>query len=195
MLNVLDHLLKQDWLGYQEKLHCIQTVFAIISGQGEAINVDPTRFYTALYKDILIINASRNHNMVPTLIETLNLALVKRRKKFTNKRIIGFVKRIATASLQVLHGSSISYLGLIKIILQMNRAVDVLLDLDTSTGDGKFLPELDDPEYCNASSSALFEMTVLSRHYHPIVAKYARHIANGVPGSGPGSLPPEFGKW
>lgn len=133
--------------------------------------------------------------MVPTLLETLNLALIKRRKKITSKRIIGFVKRISTASLQVLHGSSISYLALIKLILQMNRAADVLLDLDTSTGDGKFLPELDDPEYCNASTSALFEMTLLGRHYHPIVAKYARHIANGVPSTGPGSLPPEFGKW
>lgn len=77
----------------------------------------------------------------------------------------------------------------------MNKAVDVLLDLDTSVGDGKFQPELDDPEYCNAATTALFEMNLLCRHYHPIVSKYALHIINGVPTTGNGCLPLEISKW
>lgn len=77
----------------------------------------------------------------------------------------------------------------------MNKAVDVLLDVDSSTGDGKFQPEIDDPEYANASATALYELVLLNRHYHPVVGRYARHIANGVPGTGEGSLPPQFGKW
>lgn len=123
------------------------------------------------------------------------IALIKRHKKITGKRMIGFAKRLSTLSLQLLHNSSLSCLCLVKSILQMNKSVDVLLDLDTSVGDGKFQPELDDPEYCNAATSALFEMTLLRRHYHPIVSKYALHVASGVPATGNGSLPPEISKW
>lgn len=43
IVNVLNQLLNEDWLGYREQLHCIQTIFIMLSGQGEAINIDPTR--------------------------------------------------------------------------------------------------------------------------------------------------------
>lgn len=188
-------MLKEDWLGYREKLHCIQTVFSVLVGQGEALNLDPTRFYTALYKDLLTVHASKNHHNFSVLLQTLVMALIKRHKKITAKRMIGFTKRLSTLGLQLMHNSSLSCLCLIKSILQMNKAVDVLLDLDTSVGDGKFQAELDDPEYCNAATTALFEMILLCRHYHPVVSKYAVHIASGVPATGNFSLPPEISKW
>lgn len=194
-MNVLDGLLKEDWIGYREKLHCIQTVFSILIGQGEALNLDPTRFYTALYKDLLTVHASKNHQDFIILLRTLTMALIKRNKKITTKRMIGFTKRLSTLSLQLLHNSSLSCLCLIKNILQTNKAVDVLLDVDTSVGDGKFQAELDDPEYCNAATSALFEMNLLCKHYHPVVRKYALHIAKGVPITGDNILPTEISKW
>lgn len=187
--------MKQEWVGPREKLHCIQAVFSILSGQGEVLNLDPTRFYTGLYKEMLTIHASKTHQNFSSLLHTLNSALLKRHKKITSKRTQGFVKRLATLSLQLPHNSSLSCLSIVKAILQSNKSVDVLLDLDSSIGDGKFEPELDDPEYANASATALYDLVLLSRHYHPIVAKYAKHIANGVPGTGEGSLPPQFGKW
>lgn len=194
-MNILDNLLKEDWIGYREQLHCVQTVFAILSGQGEAINVDPTRFYSNLYKGLLTTNASKNHTNFLILLKTLVDALVKRRKKITNKRTLSFVKRLATLSLQLLHNGSLGSLGLIKNLMQLNRSVDVLLDLDTSFGEGKYQPELEDPEYTNASSTALYELNLLVKHYHPVVAKYAKNIAFGVPASGEGSLDPEYSKW
>ncbi|KAJ8963516.1 hypothetical protein NQ314_005577 [Rhamnusium bicolor] len=196
IVNVLDNLLKEDWLGYREQLHCIQTVFAILSGQGEALNLDPTRFYNSLFKGLLVTNAStRKSDDILILIKTLTDALIKREKKITNKRTIGFVKRIAMLSLQLLHDGTLGCLGIVKNIMQLNRSVDILLDFDTSVGDGKFQAEIDDPEYANASSTALYEMIPLSRHYHPIVSKFARNIASGVPTTGEGSLPGEYGKW
>lgn len=83
---------------------------------------------------------------------------------------------------------------MIRNTLQLNKYVDVLLDTDETFGTGKFLPELDDPEYCNAGSTALYELVPLMKHYHPIVCKYARNIASGVPATGDGSLPPDLGK-
>ncbi|KAJ8923990.1 hypothetical protein NQ315_006766 [Exocentrus adspersus] len=194
LVNVLDNLLKEDWLGYREQLHCVQTVFAILSGQGEALNIDPSRFYNNLYKYLLTTGATKKSDHILVLLKTLDSALLKRRKKITNKRTIGFVKRLATLSLQLLHNESLGCLGVIRNIMQLNRSVDILLDLDASVGEGKFQAEIDDPEYSNASSTALYEMVLLTRHYHPIVNKFARNIASGAIASGEGSLPGEYGK-
>ncbi|CAG9821319.1 unnamed protein product [Phaedon cochleariae] len=195
IVNVLDKLLKEDWLGYREKMHCIQTVFAILSGQGEALNLDPIRFYNALYKDLLSTNAASKHSgHMPILLKTLSDALVKRRKKITNRRTVGFVKRLATLSLQLTHDSTLGCLGLIRTIMQHNRSVDILLDFDSSIGEGKFQADLDDPEYSNSASTGLYEMLLLRKHYHPVVGKFASNIASGVPASGEGSLPGEYAK-
>ncbi|CAD6995676.1 unnamed protein product [Ceratitis capitata] len=96
--------------------------------------------------------------------------------------------------MHLLHHGTLATLGTIKTTFQLTSVLDVLLDTDTSVGSGNYNPELDDPEYCNASSTALYELTMLSRHYHPTVRKMAMHIARGVPASGEGSLPPEIGK-
>lgn len=36
-----------------------------------------------------------------------------------------------------------------------------MLDVDTSIGQGVYLPELQDPEYCNAARTALYELNLL----------------------------------
>lgn len=195
VVNVLDKLLQEDWLTYIEKLHCVQTVFAILSGQGEVLNIDPTRFYNNLYKDLLKVTAaSKKVDYVKFLMVTLVDALIKRRKKITNKRTLGFVKRLATLSLQLNHDGSLACLGLIRNIMQLNRSVDILLDFDSSVGEGQFQPEIDDPEYSNAGSTALYELNFLKRHYHPVVQSFTKHIALGVPASGEGSLSGEYAK-
>lgn len=194
-MNVLVNILQQDWLGYREKLHCIQTVLIILSGQGEALTLDPSRFYKILYQTLLTTTAGKNHKDFAIVTNTLNLALLKRRKKVTHQRLLGFTKRLATLSLQLLHNGSLASMGLLRNLMQLMKQLDILLDFDESVGDGKYLPDLDDPEYCNAGSSALFEMVTLRRHYHPTVVKYAKNIVHGVPASGDGSLPPEVGKW
>ncbi|VEN58187.1 unnamed protein product [Callosobruchus maculatus] len=195
IVNIIDQLLKEDWLTYVEQLHCVQTVFAILSGQGEVINLDPTRFYNNLYKDLLSINAaSRRNDYINDFIKTLSDALIKRRKKITNKRLLGFVKRLGVLSLQVSHDGALGCLGLIRNIMQLNRSVDILLDLDPSIGEGQYQAEIDDPEYSNAASTALYELTALSNHYHPVVRMFARNIASGVPATGNGSLPGEYAK-
>ena len=42
-------LLHQE-LTYREALHCVLTAFTILSGQGEALNIDPLTFYQHLYR-------------------------------------------------------------------------------------------------------------------------------------------------
>ncbi|XP_046385482.1 nucleolar complex protein 3 homolog [Ischnura elegans] len=181
-------------LGHREQLHCVQTVFSILSGPGIAINIDPLKFYTHLYKNLLTVTAGTNHEDLSIIISTLDSVLIKRRKKVSLQRQLAFTKRLSTLSLLVLHNGALSCLKIIKMMMQLNKAVDVLLDPESTIGGGIYLPELEEPEYCNASNSVLWELLHLFNHYHPIVRKFARHVLHGSPTSGEGNLPPELSK-
>ncbi|KAF5298733.1 hypothetical protein FQR65_LT09602 [Abscondita terminalis] len=179
LINILGNLLKEDWMGFCEKQQCIQTIFAILCEQGEVINIDPAKFYALMYENLLNIHCGRNYKDFNIIIETLMYSLIKRQKKITNKRMASFLKRVMTLSLQLLHNGTLSCLFISKSLLQSNGKMDILLDLESSWGDGLYLPELKDPEYCNAASTALYELSMLRRHYHPTVVEYAKHIAEG----------------
>lgn len=193
-MNVLNNLIEENELGYREKLHCIQTIFFILSGHGEVFNIDPCRFYTHLYENISEVHSGGNHQDLLTIIQTLSNVLIKRRKHITQQRYSAFIKRLSTLSLQVQHNGSLALLSLIKEAMQLNSKLDILLDPDNTIGSGRYDPYLDEPEYCNANCTALYEMSLLTRHYHPTVRKLGKHIVSGVPISGEGILPPELSK-
>uniref|UniRef100_A0A1A9WL83 Nucleolar complex protein 3 homolog n=1 Tax=Glossina brevipalpis TaxID=37001 RepID=A0A1A9WL83_9MUSC len=195
LIDVLNRILEtQEDLGYREQLHCIQTIFAILSGQGEILNIDPIRFYQHFYRNMLAVNAGKNHDDFRIILKTLDEVLVKRRRNMSQQRLMAFVKRLLSVALHLLHHGTLASLGTIKTTFQLTSVLDILLDTDCSIGSGKYDPELEDPEYCNASCTALYELTMLARHYHPIVRKMSLHIANGVPATGEGSLSSEIGK-
>lgn len=56
LVNVIDGLMQHANLGYREQLHCIQTVFTILSGQGSALNIDPYRSVIQLFRNFSFPN-------------------------------------------------------------------------------------------------------------------------------------------
>ncbi|XP_055905820.1 nucleolar complex protein 3 homolog [Eupeodes corollae] len=194
LIDVLNNILETQELGYREQLHCIRTIFVILTGQGEVLNIDPIRFYGHFYRNLLAVHAGKNHDDFHIILRTLDDVLVKRRKNITQQRLLAFVKRLSTISMHLMHNGTLASLGTVKTIMQLTSMLDIILDTDTSVGSGRFDPELEDPEYCNASCTALYELTSLARHYHPIVRRVSLHIANGVPATGDGCLPAEIGK-
>lgn len=64
LVNLLDKLLEDEDLGYREQLHCVETVFTILSGQGDILNIDPSRFYSHLYRNMLTIDAGKLYPIV-----------------------------------------------------------------------------------------------------------------------------------
>ncbi|XP_017849828.1 nucleolar complex protein 3 homolog isoform X1 [Drosophila busckii] len=196
LIDVLNSILEEQAqdLGYREKLHCIQTIFVILSGQGEVLNIDPIRFYQHFYRSMLVVQAGKTHDDFGIILRTLDEVLVKRRRNMSQQRLMAFVKRLLIGSLHLLHNGTLATLGTIKQTFQLTSVLDALLDTDSTTGSGHYDPQLDDPEYCNAASTALYELTLLARHYHPTVRRMSGHIASGVPGTGEGALPTEIGK-
>ncbi|XP_061087385.1 nucleolar complex protein 3 homolog [Conger conger] len=193
LLTVLHNLIESGDLSYRESLHCIQTSFIILSGQGDVLNIDPLKFYTHLYKTLFLLHAGASNDDITIVLQCLDVMLLKRRKQVTLQRALAFTKRLSTLSLHVLPNASVGVLSANRMLMQTFPKCDILLD-NEAQGSGVYLPELDQPEYCNPHNTALWELHTLRRHYHPIVRKFAAHLMVGAPSEGSGALSTELSR-
>jgi len=194
LVTVFQQLISSGTLGYRDTLLASSTVFAILSGQGEALNIDPVSFYGHLYATVFQLDAARLHSEVPLALSVLHDMLVKRRKKVSKSRVLAFCKRLSTLCLQLLHGGAAAGLAELRQLYNTHSCAMQLLDSQHEVGSGVFNPELPDPEHCSASNTTSWELTLLSRHYHPPTARLAVHVSAQCPTSGEGSLPQELKK-
>lgn len=72
-----------------------------------------------------------------------------------------------------------------RALMTSHHQLDVLLDHEV--GSGVFRPELIDPEHANASSAVLWECALLTKHYVPMVRRFAALVSEGSRGV-PGKL-------
>ncbi|NWI89455.1 NOC3L protein, partial [Pitta sordida] len=187
LLIVLHSLIASGGLSYRESLHCILSAFHILSGQGDVLNIDPMKFYTHLYKTLFSLHAGGTNEDMGIVLQCLDVMFAKRRKQVSQQRALAFLKRLSTLALHVLPNSSVGILATNRAFMQTFPKMDLLLD-NESQGSGVYLPELDEPEHCNAQNTALWEMHLLQRHYHPTVQKFAAHLIAGAPTEGSGAL-------
>uniref|UniRef100_UPI003AAA7C68 nucleolar complex protein 3 homolog n=1 Tax=Centroberyx gerrardi TaxID=166262 RepID=UPI003AAA7C68 len=157
LLNVLQNLIQSGDLTNRESLHCIQTAFNILSGQGDVLNIDPLKFYSHLYKTLLRLHAGAPNGDIIIVLRCLDVMLTRRRKQVSLQRAMAFVKRLSTLSLHVLPNASVGILASNRAVLHAFPKCDLLLDNEVQ-GSGFFLPELDEPEHCNPQNTALWEL-------------------------------------
>ncbi|XP_072523779.1 nucleolar complex protein 3 homolog isoform X2 [Salminus brasiliensis] len=193
LLSVLHSLIMSGDLSHKESLHCILTAFHILSGQGDVLNIDPLKFYTHLYKTLLMLHAGLSNEDMTIVLQCLDVMLTKRKKQVTLHRALAFVKRLSTLALHVMPDSCIGILAANRALVHTFPKCDVLLDNDMQ-GSGVYLPELDEPEYCNPQNTCLWELHTLKRHYHPMVRRYATHLLAGAPSEGSGALSIELSR-
>lgn len=194
LIAVFQQLINSGTLGYRDTLLATSTVFTILSGQGEALNIDPISFYGHLYSTIFQLDALRMSKEVPLALSVLHDMLVKRRKKVSKARVLAFSKRLSTLCLQLLHNGAAAGLGELRQLYSTHSAAMQLLDNEHEVGSGVFDPSLPDPEHCSASNTTAWELALLERHYHPPTVRLASHITAQCPLQGEKSLPQEFKK-
>ncbi|XP_078269016.1 nucleolar complex protein 3 homolog [Rhinoraja longicauda] len=193
LLVVLYSLIDSGSLNYRECLHCIQAAFHILSGQGDVLNIDPMKFYTHLYKMLFALHAGNTNEEVLIMLQCVDVMLTKRRKQVSLQRAFAYIKRLTSLALNVLPNSAIGILATNRVLMNSFPKMDILLD-NESQGSGVYLSELDEPEYCNAQNSALWELHYLQRHFHPVVRRFAAHLSVGAPSEGSGALRPELSR-
>uniref|UniRef100_A0A8C8AM44 Nucleolar complex protein 3 homolog n=1 Tax=Otus sunia TaxID=257818 RepID=A0A8C8AM44_9STRI len=187
LLIVLHSLIASGGLSYRESLHCVLSAFHILSGQGDVLNIDPMKFYTHLYKTLFSLHAGGTNDDTGIVLQCMDVMFAKRRKQVSQQRALAFLKRLSTLALHVLPNSSVGILATNRVLMQTFPKMDLLLD-NESQGSGVYLPELEEPEHCNAQNTALWELHLLQRHYHPMVQKFAAHLIVGAPTEGSGAL-------
>uniref|UniRef100_A0A3P9J3Y7 Nucleolar complex protein 3 homolog n=1 Tax=Oryzias latipes TaxID=8090 RepID=A0A3P9J3Y7_ORYLA len=193
LLNVLQTLIQSGDLTNRESLHCIQTVFTILSGQGDVLNIDPLKFYSQVYKMLPQLNAGAHNDDVIIVLRCLDSMLIRRRKQVTLQRAMAFVKRLSMLSLHVLPNASVGILAMNRAVMQAFPKCDFLLDNEVQ-GSGFYLPEVGEPEHCNAQNTALWELHLVQRHYHSVVRRFATHLTRGAPSDGSAALSPDLSR-
>ncbi|CAH1782833.1 unnamed protein product, partial [Owenia fusiformis] len=176
LFNALNGLLITGDLDYKESLHCIQTVFTMMSGPGDAFNVDPANFYTQLYT--LISNFTQDKSKVCTgpLLDCLMAVVVKRRKQLSLARLLSYIKRLCTVSLQLPTYTTVQFLKAANTSLQSHPKADMLYDSE-DFGGGVYMQDCGDPEMANTHNTALYELYNLRHHYNPSVRKLANQMS------------------
>ena len=193
LVTVFKELLSSGHLGLRDTLLATSTVFAILSGQGESLNIDPTSFYQGLYSSLFSISLSSCTASTTSLaVRALHDMLVKRKKKVSKARVLAFTKRLGTLSLQLEQGGAAGALSCLRALHTAHPVCAQLLDPEHEVGSGLFDPTLPDPEHCSASNTTSWELSLVSCHYHPMVAKLAEHVVAGCPSTGEKSLPQEL---
>lgn len=192
--NVLCSLMESGKLSDVDKLHSVYTLFTILAGQAESLHIDPHKIYCHMYQGMLKLSHYTDVEHFILALKCLEFNILRKKKKISFGRILAFAKRSSTVSLQTPVHGTLGLLCAVRNILQNVKGADILIDSESSVGSGVFHPEMEDPEYCNAQSTALWELHILKKHYNPFIKLYSQHILHGCPTQGRFFLPEALAK-
>lgn len=167
-------------LGFTDRLHCCVVAFKIVRSNLDALNIDLRDFYVALYNLLLSHKVTRDERDGLVLADALQVMLWESRQH-DMQRVAAFVKRLAAESMHLGPAEAVSALVTVRHLLQRYKKCRNLLENDGG-GVAQNLISLQgdegaDPDLSGALSSVLWEVSLLSRHYHPAVSKLADQIS------------------
>ncbi|KAJ8750448.1 hypothetical protein K2173_015587 [Erythroxylum novogranatense] len=172
-------------LTVSERLQCCIAAFKVMRSNLDALNVDLQDFFVHLYNIILEYRPGRDKGEL--LAEAFRIMLYEDRQHDMQKAA-AFVKRLATFSLCFGSAESMAALVTLKHLVQKNVKCRNLLENDSGGGSisgsvAKYQPYASDPNLSGALSSVLWELNLLSKHYHPAVATISTGILNMINGN------------
>ncbi|KAG8688780.1 hypothetical protein FRC08_011261 [Ceratobasidium sp. 394] len=182
----------------RQRLLCISTAFELLSGQGEALNIDLNDFVQHLYSLILPLSLSPNiESSLPSdkkqssvhLASSSDLLFRALTKVFAPRttssahppwRVAAFAKRLLTAATHFPPNSAVRALEFVLALVQKHPQLDALLETDDCVANGVYRPDVEDPQLANAFASGVWEVKLLGRHWDAEVREAAGKIENFV---------------
>lgn len=166
-------------LTVSERLRCCIVAFKVMRNNLDALNVDLQDFFIQLYNLVLEYRPGRDQGEV--LAEAMKVMLCDDRQH-DMQRAAAFIKRLASFSLCFGAAESMAALVTLKHLLQKNVKCRDLLENDSGGGSlsssiAKYQPYASDPSLSGAFATVLWELTLLSKHYHPSVSTMASGIS------------------
>ncbi|KAJ8594323.1 nucleolar complex-associated protein 3 [Rhizopogon salebrosus TDB-379] len=179
----------------QYRLLCIVTAFELLSGQGEALNIDLTDFVNHLYTIILPISlliqvdeppprafvskfgTSKPASIADMLFQALTIVFSPRTSGNTaiHWRSAAFAKRLLIASLHWPPSCALRALEFVESLVAKDPKLEALLSTEDRRVDGVYLPDIDDPQLCHPFGTSFWELSLLKQHHHDNRVREAAH--------------------
>jgi nucleolar complex protein 3 len=181
LVELLKEVIADKAIPLESSMHTVITAFNAIKLQGDSLTVDLKDFYTYFYPllEPAMAAPSKYNAIIPLLVRSLELMLTQRRILALD-RVTAYAKRILTLSLHLPPQGALSILLVLNQILRKYPKTQQLLDTEIS-GMGTYMPEVEDPEHCNAFAATAWEFSLLTEHVHPSVTNLARMVLNQDP--------------
>ncbi|CAD6193461.1 unnamed protein product [Caenorhabditis auriculariae] len=201
IVHTMGNLLSNKSLRLIDQLHCVHTVFVLLSGEGQILNVDPSKFYRIVYRLLNHIPFEKKFEqrlkVVTIATKTLDIMLSERRKMVPLSRVAAFVKRILAICTVIDEKSALCFTSHVRSLFIAHPKLLTLVEEDESAEEGSsgglFHPELDDPDVSNAVGSEVrSELSVLIRSRDKNLAQVANNLLHGVPSTGLFKVPPQL---
>ncbi|KAJ7273676.1 nucleolar complex-associated protein-domain-containing protein [Mycena haematopus] len=164
----------------QQRLQCIVTAFELLSGQGEALNIDLSDFISALYALILPLSlADPGTGPADMLFRALDIVFSPRTFGAAAPpwRAAAFAKRLLTAALHWPPAAAVRALEFVAGLLAKDPKLAALLSTEERALDGAYRPDVDDPQLCNPLGTCFWELVALGgQHWDPRVRAKARKV-------------------
>jgi len=183
----------------QHQLLCIVTAFELLSGQGEALDIDLTDFINGLYAILPSLSLALESETPPTLTFKADVSVSKPQSTadmlfralhlvFTPRasssaappwRTAAFAKRLLNAALQWSPATATRAIEFVGVLIEREPKLEALLSTEERSGNGVYRPDLDDPQLSNPFGSTFWELHVLARrHWDLRVRDQARKISH-----------------
>ncbi|KAE9413222.1 hypothetical protein Angca_004633, partial [Angiostrongylus cantonensis] len=199
IVSTMENLVNREGLRLLDRLYCINTVFIILSGDGQLLNIDPSRFYRTIYRLINQLPFERKPELrkkqICVAASVLDLMLNERRKQLPLSRVAAFVKRVLSIATIMDDPSALCLVALVRSFFIAHPKLVQLVEEDDLEGGagGMFRPDIDDPDVSNAlSSNVRTELKILSRRRHRSLSQFAQNVLHSVPSTGPLRLNPQL---
>lgn len=189
LLKVLKAVLKEDILPLESALQAVLTGLRTLQGPGQELMVDEKEFVDILYKLLRKFTEGEDVSCFPTALLCVEAVFI-RRKEIVVDRVAAFIKRLLLISIHLQPHQILAVMSLIRSLFHRYSKLQQLLESDVDrVSSGEYRADVDDPDFTNPYSTALWELALLNRHYHPIVASFSMGTAEMGP-----SLPNEYPK-
>ncbi|KAJ8454386.1 hypothetical protein ONZ45_g19330 [Pleurotus djamor] len=170
----------------QHNLLCIITAFELLSGQGEALNLDLGEFTNCLYTEIstlstindieatspsLLVHSHHSHHralessLSDLLFRALALVFFSQNASSTPPWCSSaFGKRLLSGALHWPPRTVIKALQFVQRLVAKEPKLEALLTTDDRAFNGTYRPDINDPQACNPFGTAFWELILLSSH-------------------------------
>ncbi|KAI3889184.1 hypothetical protein MKX03_024638 [Papaver bracteatum] len=170
----------ENGLTVSERLRCCIVAFKVMRNNLDALNIDLHEFFIQLYNLMLEYRPDRDQGEV--LAEAMKTMLCEGRQH-DMQRAAAFIKRLASFSLGFGSAQAMAALVTLRDLLLKKIKCRNLLENDAGGGSlsgsvAKFQPSASDPNQSGALASVLWDLSLLSNHYHPKISTAASSISS-----------------